>query len=262
VEEPETLRKRDAIAPLEALAPDVLVVAAYGKILPRQALQAAKRGGLNLHPSLLPRHRGPSPVQTTILEGDAVTGVTIICMDEGMDSGPILVQRREPVRPDDTSGTLLDRLFRIGTEMLMEVIDPWVRGELNLTMQDHASATFTRMLQREDAALEFEQPAVQLERRVRAFQPAPGAYTFWDGKMVKVIESAAVPLSVTADPGVVVALPAGSQSPIGVATAEGALALKRMQLEGKRPMTADEFLRGYRNFMGARLASAKPAVSA
>lgn len=256
VYQPVSLRRKEAMEPLVALAPDVLVVAAYGKILPRQALEAAKRGGLNIHPSLLPRHRGPTPVLTTILEGDAVTGVTIINMDEGMDSGPVLARREEPVRPGDTTGALTERLFGIGTRMVVDLLDPWVEGALNLKMQDHASATFTRFLQREDAELKFDVSAVQLERMVRAFQPAPGAFTTWRGKLLKVLEATVVGgAQPGGEPGVVVGLPRGSPSPVGIATPNGVLVLKRVQLEGKRPMSAEEFSRGYRTFVGSRLPS-------
>ena len=257
--QPVSLRRRDAIEPLVSLSPDVMVVAAYGKILPRQALDAARRGGLNIHPSLLPRHRGPTPVPTTILEGDSVTGVTIILMDEGMDSGPILLQREEPVASGDTAGTLTQRLFAVGTSMLLDAIDPWVRGEINLRMQDHAAATFTRMMRREDAELKFDLTARQLERHVRAFLPSPGVYTTWQGKLLKVLEAAVAQRPTGVDPGAVVALPPGSAASVGVATAEGALALLRVQLEGKRPLPINEFARGYRQFLGSVLPSPAPS---
>lgn len=255
VHQPATLRRPESVQPLLDLKPDVLVVAAYGKILPRQALAAARRGGLNIHPSLLPRHRGATPVASTILEGDAVTGVTIMLMDEGMDSGPILVQQEEPVQKDDTTGTLTERLFAIGTPLLLDVLDPWVRGELNLRMQDHSAATFTRFFQKENHALDFTQPAARLARQVRAFQPAPGAFTTWQGKVLKVLEASPLPASAQAEPGSIVTLPAGSPSPVGVATGDGVLALKRLHLEGKRPVSADEFARGHQGFVGARLPS-------
>ncbi|MSP78967.1 MAG: methionyl-tRNA formyltransferase [Dehalococcoidia bacterium] len=253
VHQPVTLRKAEAVQPLRDLKPDILVVAAYGKILPRQALEVASRGGLNIHPSLLPRHRGPTPVRTTILEGDTVTGVTLILMDEGMDSGPIVAQQEEAVRLDDTTGTLTGRLFAIGTRMLLPIIDPWVAGDIALRMQQHAEATFTKMIQREDAALDFTKSAVMLERQIRASQPAPSAYTAWDGKNLKLLEAAVYPNTSSGAPGRVIALPADAPSPIGIVTGDGMLAVHRLQLEGKRATTAEEFMRGYRNFVGSKL---------
>lgn len=253
--QPTTLRRPESLQPLLDLKPDVLVVAAYGKILPRYALAAAAQGGLNIHPSLLPRHRGPTPIPTTILEGDTLTGVSIICMDEGMDSGPMLSQRREPVYPEDTTGSLTERLFGIGTAILLEAIEPWIAGDVRLQMQNHAEATFTKMLRHEDAELDFTNSAAQLDRQVRAYQPSPGAYTSWDRKNLKVIESSALGLQSGLQPGRVFALPPGAPSAVGVATGDGTLVLKRVQLEGKRPATIAEFTRGYQNFLNAMLTS-------
>ncbi|MEW6142053.1 MAG: methionyl-tRNA formyltransferase [Chloroflexota bacterium] len=250
--QPEKLSAPEAFEQLSALAPDLIVVAAYGHILKKDVLSLPRFGCLNVHPSLLPKHRGASPVAGAILAGDEETGVTIMLMDEGMDTGPVLSRVPAPVLPQDTTGSLAEKLARIGADLLVETVPLWVEGKLKPQPQDNSRATYTRVIMPQDGLLDWKLAAQELWLRVRAFSPWPGSYTFWKGRRLKVIEVA--PVGVTSDqPGKVVPLPAGSLSPVGVTTGSGALGLLRVQLEGKRELAIDEFLRGSRDFVGSVL---------
>jgi len=253
--QPPSLRQPKAVDALRALAPEAIVVSAYGKLLPPEVLHLPPLGCLNLHPSLLPRWRGPAPIVFTLLEGDSVTGVTIILLDEGMDTGPILAQVQEPVRPDDTARTLTERLFRLGAGLMVETLERWGRGEVTPQPQDEARATVTRLIRKEDGRMDFSLPAVRLERMVRAFDPWPSAWTTWKGKVLKVLRAVVVDAPAPTGPGEVVALPPGGPAPVAVGTGEGLLGLLRLHLEGGRPLEAEAFLRGHRDFVGSRLPS-------
>jgi methionyl-tRNA formyltransferase len=250
--QPERLSAPEAFEQLAALKPDLVVVAAYGHILRKNVLDLPRLGCINVHPSLLPKHRGASPVAGAILAGDEETGVTIMLMDEGMDTGPVLAQVPSPVLPQDTTGSLTERLARVGADLLAQTVPLWVEGKLKPRPQDHARATYTRVITPQDGLLDWKLPARELWLRVRAFSPWPGSFTFWKGHRLKVIE--AVPLGVVTDqPGSVLSLAAGSPAPVGVATGSGVLGLLRVQLEGRRELTIDEFLRGSRDFVGSVL---------
>ncbi|HZA25947.1 MAG TPA: methionyl-tRNA formyltransferase, partial [Dehalococcoidia bacterium] len=220
-----------------------------------RVLDLPHRGCLNLHPSLLPRYRGPSPVITTILEGDPITGVTLMQLDEGMDTGPIIAQREHPVAPDDTAETLTRSLFKLGADLLLENLHPWVEGQLAARPQDDAQATVTRKLERRDGEADWRLSAIELERRQRAYTPWPGLFTRWRDQVLKLVEVTALPASTASDnetPGTVAALQL-AESPVGVVTGNGVLGLKALQLEGRRVTTAQEFVRGYPQFVGSRL---------
>lgn len=251
--QPERLR-RAASGELAALEPEVIVVAAYGLILPQRVLDIPSWGAINVHPSLLPRHRGASPIAGAILAGDTETGVTIMLMDAGLDSGPILSQERVPIRPEDTTGTLTAHLAPLSADLLVCTLDRWRAGELTPQPQDPSQVTMTSLIHKEDGALEWGRSAVELARQVRAFQPWPGAFTHWRGQNLKVLEAVPLPgLDATAEPGRVVAFPGRGSPPAGVQTGEGVLGLVRVQMEGRKAVAADEFLRGAREFIGGRL---------
>lgn len=254
VYQPATLRRPSVQEELASLRPDVMVVAAYGKILPPPVLETPSHGCLNLHPSLLPEYRGPSPVVTALLDGQANTGVTLMLLDPGMDTGPIIAQRGYSVSPEDTAETLTATLFRLGANLLVDHLDPWVAGELSAQPQDQARATVTRKLERTDGQADWNLSAEQLERRRRAYTPWPGLFTRWQGQVLKLLDVMALPetAGVGYRPGQVVPLEPGP-APAGVKTADGVLGLKRLQLEGRRPVTAGEFLRGYPQFLGSQL---------
>ncbi len=244
--QPRSLRKDpDAVAALAATAPDVIVVAAYGLILPKSVLDVPRHGCINVHASLLPRWRGASPIAAAILAGDEVTGITIMLMDEGMDTGPILSQAEEPILSTDTTGSLSERLSHLGARLLMETLPRWIAGELSPAPQDDALATYARMIKKAQGQIDWQKPAAVLEREVRAYQPWPGSFTTWRGKNLKILEAGVVQKAADGEPGTVVETEAG----VGVVTGEGVLLLRRVQLAGKKPVDVDSFLRGHRGFV-------------
>ena len=249
VEQPATFRNADAVGRLADYAPDVIAVAAYGRLLPADVLDLPRFGCLNLHPSLLPRHRGPSPVAGAILAGDDDTGVTVMLLDEGMDTGPIVAQRARAIGPEDDAETLTAELFRDGAALLNEVIPDWVAGTVAAVPQDDRQATYTSKMERADGIADWTREAEFLCRQQRAYAPWPGLHTKWDGKEVKLLDVAPM-ASGSAAPGLVIGAEA---EPIAVGAGGGLLAVRRLQLEGRRPADAADFVRGYPHFIGARL---------
>lgn len=242
--QPIRLRQLEACEQLKQWAPDLIVVAAFGQILRPQVLDLPKHGCVNVHASLLPRWRGATPINAAILHGDAQTGVTIIRMDPGVDTGPILSQYPEPIRTDDTTPTLSQRLAEIGADLLLNTLPAYLNGEIQPQVQDEAFATYAPMLKKEDGAMDFTQPAVELERRVRAFQPWPGAYMQWSGGPLKILRAAVDDKSVSVQTGQRLlhrGLPA-------VQTSQGVLMLEEVQPAGKKAMPGKVFLQGARNW--------------
>lgn len=249
--QPHSLRTPEAVAQLSAWKPDVIVVAAFGQILPQDVLGLPPHGCLNVHGSLLPHWRGAAPVAAAILAGDEVTGVTIMQMDAGLDTGPVLAQREETILPDDTQATLEERLAYLGAELLVETLSAYLAGNLLPRPQPEEGATYAGQLRKEDGLLDWSRPAVELDRQVRAFTPWPGAFTTWRGQRLKVLRVVPLPeWHGDAPPGTVIVLADG----VVVATGEGALRLEEVQLAGKRPMDIAPFLRGQRDFAGSALA--------
>lgn len=237
--QPPRVSRPEAVEQLKAWAPDLIVVAAYGQILKPRVLQLPRYGCLNVHASLLPRWRGASPVAYAIWEGDKETGVTIMLMDEGLDTGPILTQRKEPIHPDDTAATLGARLAHLGAELLVETLPGYLKGDIRPQPQDDRLATYAPLLKREHGRLDFAQTAERLARQVRAFDPWPGTFTFWKGKRLKVLQAQARDLS-SPGPGI----PLVVEGYPAVGTEQGVLVLTRVQLEGRRPVDGAAFLRG------------------
>lgn len=248
--QPRSLSTPEALAQLADWEPDVIVVAAFGQLLTQDVLELPPYGCLNVHASLLPRWRGAAPVAAAILAGDEVTGVTIMRMDAEFDTGPIVAQREEPIRPDDTRETLGDRLSRIGAEFLVEILPSYLNGELQPRPQREEDATFAAQLDKEDGRLDWSDSAVELDRRIRAFNPWPGAFTFWCDKRLKVIRAHPLPdWQGDAAPGTVIDLKDG----VAVATGEGALRLDEIQLAGKRAMDVESFVCGRCDFVDSRV---------
>lgn len=248
--QPANLRTPETLALLAATQPDLLVVAAYGQFIPEPICRLAPRGALNLHPSLLPRWRGASPVQAAILAGDAETGVTVQLVAAELDAGDILAQVRTPIGPDEDAGALLARLAVLGAEVMAETIARWLAGEITPQRQDPADVTWCSRLTKEEGLLDWTRPAEALARQVRAFNPWPGAYTFWQGRQLMIWEARPLPADqVAVAPGEVAAC--AGETVVGAG--EGALALRRVQLAGKQPLPIEVFLRGARGFVGARL---------
>ena len=248
VRQPKSLRPEDECEALASLSPEVVVVAAYGLFLPPEALEVPPLGCLNIHPSLLPRYRGPSPVVSAILNGDSETGVTIMKLDEGMDSGPILAQERVSIDEEETAPELTRRLFDLGAGLLVETLPGWASGDIQETPQDEIRATFTSLVKKEDGQINWTHDADRIARMVRAYEPWPGTFTHWEDKLLKILD--ATSMTGDARPGQVVALNDGR---IGIGTSDGLLAVNRLQIEGRRPSDARDFVRGYPDFVGAEL---------
>ncbi|HJX03754.1 MAG TPA: methionyl-tRNA formyltransferase [Dehalococcoidia bacterium] len=251
--QPDSLKNSASLEALQALHPDIIVVAAYGKIIPVEILAVPPYGYLNLHPSLLPRYRGATPIPAAILNGDGTSGVSIILLDPGMDSGPILKQRKEPVRDDDTADSLGTRLAQIAADLLMEVLPLWLKGKIQPRPQDDSRATYTRPIQKEDGRIDWNQDALLIWRKVRAYAPWPGCFSSWRGKNLKITRAVPLDHVGAAVPGSVITLKGMGGVSAGVVCGKGVLGLLQLQLEGKREMGAEEFVNGHRNFVGSRL---------
>jgi len=249
----EKFKVAGTIERLTALAPDLIVVAAFGLLLPMEVLNLPKFGCVNVHPSLLPRHRGASPVVTAILQGDETTGVTIMLLDAGMDTGHILNQREVPITDEDTTGSLGIKLARVGAQLLIETLPLWIEGRIKPRPQDESGASYSKMINREDGEIDWRLSTQGLWRRVRAFDPWPGSYARWRDKRLKLIKVLPLYGEKSDEPGKVIALPPSAPVTVGVETGNGVLGLVRLQLEGKRELGAEEFVRGQRDFIGSHL---------
>lgn len=246
VHQPGPLRRPEAQAALRDLSPDLIVVAAFGQILPRETLDLPARGCLNVHASLLPRWRGASPIAAAIREGDEETGVTIMLMEEGLDTGAIVSARATPIAADETTGALTTRLAALGADLLLETLPDWLAGHITPMPQDDALATMTRPLHKENGRLDWRLPAATLARLARSVTPWPGAFTTWQGKQLKLLEVAPIASEKALAPGRCYALPPGdARGALACACGDGALALKVIQLEGKRAVPGADALRGY-----------------
>ncbi len=261
VRQPESLRDPQAQAELAALAPQVIVVVAYGQLLPQAVLDIPPRGVLNVHPSLLPRHRGASPIPAAILAGDRETGVTVMLMDAGMDTGPLLAQRALPIEATDTAGTLSDRLSRLAADLVAATLPDWLAGRMEPVPQDESRATKAPLLRKEHGAIDWSLPAEELCRHVRAYNPRPGAFTTLDGELLYIWEAWPLDYDAGLPPGTVVELshahagqlPAGSEGAFGVQTGRGVLAVLVAQRAGRRALPAGEFARGAHGLFGRKL---------
>lgn len=244
VAQPEKIRNNAEFrAQLEALAPDAIIVVAYGRIIPAWMLALPRHGCINLHASLLPKYRGAAPIQWAVASGDAVTGNTTMLLEEGLDTGPILLQQSLPIGADETSADLFTKLSSAGAPLVVETLAQLEAGTLKPTAQDHSAATLAPLLTREDARMDFAaRTAQQLYNRWRGFQPWPGAWTTLDGKKLIVHRIAPAAASTNAAPGSI----SISAHKLFVACANSSqLELLELQLEGKRRMSAEEFLRGH-----------------
>jgi methionyl-tRNA formyltransferase len=249
---PENLKKPEDVEKLRQLAPDLMVVVAYGEILRQRVLDIPPLGTLNVHGSLLPRHRGASPIVGALLAGESETGVTIMVLDAGMDTGDMLTRRAIPILPHHTTGTLTPLMAQLGADLLAETIPQWVAGTLTPEPQNHSEATATRLIQKEDGDINWNEPAVTIERKIRAYAPWPGTYTSWNGELFKILGGVAVQFE-----GEMQQPPAGTVERhgdvIAVSTGEGWLVLQQVQTAGKKPMDILIFVNGHKAFIGSRL---------
>jgi methionyl-tRNA formyltransferase len=267
IQQPHTLRAAEARAALADLAPDVIVVAAYGLILPQEVLDLPRFGCINVHGSVLPRWRGAAPIAAAILAGDVEAGVSIMRMDAGVDTGPMLSAAYLPIAPDDTTGTLTPKLASLGADLLVRTLPRWLAGELAPIPQPEEGATYAPRITKEEGQIDWTEPAALIERRVRAYQPWPTAYSRWNGLGLKILrarteaEGPGIRDQGSGDgsptgrlraqePGTVIAERAGSA---GVVTGRGVLWLEEVQLAGKRATPVGAFLQGARGFVGSKL---------
>lgn len=238
------------LAAVKALKPDVAVLAAYGKIAPKKLLNIPSKGFLNVHPSLLPQHRGASPVAAALLAGEAETGVTIMVLDEELDHGPMVAQRALPIEPHEHRPSLEQRLAKLGAELLTSSLLPYLAGELHSKPQDHAKATLTKMLKRQDAVIDWRRSSVEIENQICALDPWPGTITHSRGSTLKILDGQAENHNDQKQrPGTVMVL----KTIPAVVCGQGVLVLTRLQLPGKNPTDASAFLRGHKDFVGAIL---------
>ena len=252
VVQPQSLKAPEAVKQLVGFKPDIIVVAAFGQLLPKAVLELPRLGCLNVHPSLLPKFRGASPVAAAILAGEDFSGVSIMRLGEGMDSGPVLARAQLPIADSDTTASLSQKLSIIGAGLLGEVLVRWVRGEIKPQPQDESKATYCQPITKDEGEIDWKLPAVELWRRVRAFYPWPGSYSRWRGRTLKIIEAVPSTAATKAKAGEVVVLGSGG---FGIGSGDGVLKILRVQLEGKQTLSAAEFLRGQRDFIGAVLPS-------
>jgi len=244
--QPEKLRH--VLDELRAWQADVFVVAAFGQILPQKVLDIPPKGCINVHGSLLPRWRGAAPIHAAIRAGDHETGITIMQMDAGLDTGPMLSKRSLAIAPDETGQSLHDKMAQLGAELLRDTLPAYLRGEIVPQPQDDSQATYAPQINKDEGRLDWTRSAAELERLVRAFTPWPGTFTTWQGKQLKIHRAALA--EGQAEAGQIVALDDGS---CAVGTGEGLLRLLEVQLEGKKRLPIGEFLRGQADFIGGRL---------
>ena len=247
--QPATLRAPEAAADLAAHRPELMVVVAYGLILPPAILGVPRLGCWNIHASLLPRWRGAAPIQRSILAGDTTTGITIMQMDAGLDTGPMLLVRPLPIGARENGGQLHDRLAALGAESIVAAVEQFLAGRLAAVRQPDEGATYAAKIRKQEAVIDWRQSSVQIDRQVRAFNPWPVAETRWQGQQLRIWEAESVAASGGGEPGRVLEATGGR---LLVATGEGALQLHRVQLAGRRAMTPTEFLNAH-PLAGARL---------
>ncbi len=245
--QPRSLRRDEAFADLCRWHADVFVVAAFGQILPQRVLDIPSRGSLNIHASLLPRWRGAAPMQAAIRNGDTHSGASIMQMEAGLDSGPVLAQQAVPLAPDETAQSLHDRLAPLGAELLMAMLPDWLAGGIDAQTQDEALVTLAPQLRKQDGLIDWSLTADSIERQVRAYTPWPGSFTAWGGRQLKILEATVA--TGAAAPGQIVAYEAG----IAIGTGAALLLPLRLQLAGRSAQACDAFLRGQRDIIGAQL---------
>ncbi len=264
VYQPIKVREAEFLQTVTELKPEAIVVAAFGQLLPKALLDIPPFGCINVHASLLPKYRGAAPIQYSIIDGEKETGITIMYMDVGLDTGDIIMQASTPITMEETGGSLHDKLGEIGADLLIEALKQIENNTAARIPQDNEKATFVKMLDKDMGKIDFTQPAVKLERLIRGLNPWPSAYTSLDGKTLKLWQAAVEEMTDTVEDGISNAFSDKTKAMPGevieirkdslvVMTGEGALAIKELQLEGKKRMMADAFLRGYSVPVGTKL---------
>ena len=231
---------------LKAIKPDLIIVAAYGKIIPKDILDIPRYGTINIHGSLLPAYRGASPIQYAILNGDKETGVTIMGVDEEMDHGPILANSKLPVADSDTYEILSQKMAKLGAELLIKIIPDYISGKIKAIEQDHAKATYTKIIKKEDGKIDWSMGANKIERMTRAYHPWPGARTTWNNKIIKIIKA---DISNAQNSHHVGEVFLNENNKLAVRGGKDALIIEKLQLESGKILTAKEFLNGHKEFI-------------
>lgn len=252
VKQPASLKSTDALAELADLKPDVILICAFGQILTQALIDIPPRQCLNVHFSLLPRHRGASPVAAAILAGDEFTGVSIQLVKYKLDTGPVLAAASISISPDDNTGSLLEKLGIVGARLLQEALIGWLNSALVPLPQDESKASYFGQVKKEDGEIDWRLTAIEIWQRVRAYYPWPGCFTSWRGKQLKINEAFYITGDGKNEVGSVVALSSASGG-LGIITGDGTLVVKNIQYAGKKAMSAAEFLRGQRDFIGSKL---------
>lgn len=242
VYQPEKVRSPEAVERIAAQESACIVVVAYGQLLPTEILEMPPLGAVNVHASLLPKYRGSAPIHWALIRGEMETGVTTMLMDAGMDTGDILLQRKAVIQPEETAGSLHERLAEAGARVLVETLDLLKRGALEARAQDNSQATYAPMLAKEDGRVDWRQDAKRICCHIRGLDPWPGGFTYWQGKRLKIFGCRALPVSSTAEPGTVIA---AADNGLQVAAGKGAVLIETLQLEGGRPLAVTDFLRGH-----------------
>ncbi|MFW6283154.1 MAG: methionyl-tRNA formyltransferase [Minisyncoccales bacterium] len=244
----EPKKVKDIKKKLEKLNPDLAIVAAYGQIIPKEILEIPQKGILNIHPSLLPKYRGPTPIQAAILNGDKKTGVTIILMDEKMDHGPILSQKEITIT-SPTYKELFQKLVNESKKLIVKTIPRWIDGKIELREQNHSNATYTSLLKKEDGKINWNNEAIKIERKVRAYNPWPSTFTYFNSKLLKILKVKILKQDNYSkmEPGKVLNF---KDDKLVVQAGEDLLRLKKVQFEGKRKMKDTTFLKGHKKIIG------------
>ncbi|WOO36495.1 methionyl-tRNA formyltransferase [Anaerocolumna sp. AGMB13020] len=240
--QPRRVKEPEFIEILKQLNPDVIVVAAFGQILSKVILELPKFGCINVHASLLPKYRGSAPIQWSIIEGEEKTGITIMHMDEGIDTGDMISKKEITLSPKETFGTLHDKLAEAAGPLLIHALADIEAGRATRTRQGDSNSMYARILDKSLGHIDFSQPAIKIERLIRGLNPWPSAFTFLEGKMLKIWDADVEPAQENGAPGEIIAV---RKDAVLVQTGEGILAVKELQLEGKKRMTSESFLRGY-----------------
>lgn len=248
--QPPSVRAQDFCDAITRLEPDLLVVVAYGHILPQRILAIPKQGAINIHASLLPRYRGPAPIQWAVINREIETGVTLMLMDTGLDTGDILSSASVPILPDDTSGSLHDRLALLGADLLTQTLNYYEVHRKNVTPQIHEQASYAPLLKKEDGHLDWRQSADALEARIRGLTPWPGAFCFYNGKRIKIYRAVRKIIETHAPPGTVLT---GFSNELTVAAGKDALVIQELQGDSGKRLLAQDFLRGHPIFPGTVL---------
>lgn len=250
VYQPIKVREAQYIEMIRKMNPEVIVVAAFGQILPKELLEIPKYGCINVHTSLLPKYRGAAPIQYCIINGEKETGVTIMHMDTSIDTGDIILQEKIKLSEKETGGSLHDKLAVLGADLLVKVLHQLENGTADRIKQEEDKATYVKVIQKEMGKIDFTRPAVEIERLIRGLNPWPSAYTSLEGKTLKLWSADVEASDHKAEPGEVIEV---RKDAIAVMTGEGLLVLRELQLEGKKRMPADAFLRGYQLKVGTKL---------